>query len=151
MTIIRARRLHALGIVWWVGGVLMVTATILPALKHSGLPEAERLQAFKQIRRLFAWQARAAVLLVGASGVYMLVYLGGVSQLALQFGWWMELMLVTWTIFALILFVLEPLGVMQRAGLMRRPRAFLLMHVILTGISLVTVAASILGAHGAFY
>lgn len=151
MTIILARVLHVLGILWWIGGVLMVTATILPALKRSGLPESERQQAFKQIRRRFAWQARAAVLLVGASGLYMLVYLGGLSRLALPSSWWIDLMLVTWTIFALILFVLEPLGVMQKTGIMRRPRAFLLMHVFLTGISLVTVAASVLGAHGAFY
>ncbi len=151
MTIILARMLHVLGVVWWVGGVLMVTATILPALRRSGLSEAERQQAFKQIRRRFAWQARAAVLLVAASGSYMLVHLGGLSRLALRFGWWIDLMIVTWTIFALILFVLEPLGIMQKTGLMRRPRAFLLMHVFLTGISLATVAASVLGAHGAFY
>lgn len=151
MTITLARVLHVLGVVWWVGGVVMVTATILPALGQAGLSEAERLNTFKQIRRRFAWQARFAVLFVGASGIYMLIYLGGGARLALPLGWWIDLMIVTWTIFALILFVLEPLGLMHKTGLMSRPRAFLLMHVFLSGLSLVTVAVSILGAHGAFY
>lgn len=146
-----ARMLHVLGVVWWLGGVVMVTATILPALRATGLPEAERLATFKEIRRRFAWQARFAVLLVGASGLYMLIYLGGATRLALPFGWWIDLMIATWTIFALILFVLEPVGVMHKTGLMGRPRAFLLVHVFLSGISLVTLALSVLGAHGAFY
>src|SRR5690606_4192347 len=102
--------------------VVMVTATILPALKYAGLPEAERLRAFKEIRRRFALQARIAMLLVGASGVYMLLNLGGLARLALSIGWWIDLMIVTWTIFALLLFVLEPLGVMHKTGLARRPR-----------------------------
>lgn len=151
MTITVGRMLHVLGVVWWVGGVVMVTATILPALGATGLSEAERLNTFKEIRRRFAWQARAAVLLVGASGLYMLVYLGGAARLALPSGWWIDLMIVTWTIFALILFVVEPLGVLHKTGLQSRPRAFLMMHVFLSFISLVTVAVSILGAHGALY
>lgn len=143
-----ARAAHVLGVLWWVGGVAMVTATILPALRRSGLSEPERLLAFKQIQRRFVWQARGAVLLVGASGAYLLVYLGGLARLRPSVGWWIDLMLVTWAVFAMLLFVLEPLGLMHKTGLMRRPRAFLAVHVLLLSLALAAVAAGVIGAHG---
>lgn len=146
-----ARALHVLGVLWWVGGVAMVTATLLPALRRTGLSEPERQQVFKTIRRRFAWQARIAVLLVGATGGYLLTYLGGLVRLRTEAGWWIDLMLATWSVFALLLFVLEPLGVMHRTGIGRRPRAFLLMHVLLLTLALATVGAGVIGAHGGLY
>lgn len=147
-----ARALHVVGVIWWVGGVAMVTATILPALRSAGLPDTERQRIFGAIRRRFVWQARAAVLLVGASGAYLLAYLGGIARLRTAAGgWWIDLMLVTWTVFALLLFVLEPLGLMHKTGIARKPRAFLLMHVLLLVLALVTVAAGAIFAHGGIY
>lgn len=144
-----ARALHVLGVIWWVGGVAMVTATILPALKSAGLPDADRQHVFRTIRGRFVWQARAAVLLVGASGAYLLAYLGGIARLrVLAAGWWIDLMVLTWAVFALLLFVLEPVGLMARTGIARKPRAFLLMHVVLLVLALVTVCAGAIFAHG---
>src|SRR5690606_23487914 len=101
-----ARAVHVLGVLWWVGGVAMVTATILPALRSAGLSDAERQRIFRTIRGRFVWQARAAVLLVGASGAYLLAYLGGIARLrAATAGWWIDLMLFTWAVFALLLSV----------------------------------------------
>lgn len=147
-----ARAFHVLGVIWWVGGVAMVTATILPALRSAGLDDAERRRIFRTIRARFVWQARAAVLLVGATGAYLLAYLGGIPRLrALTGGWWIDLMLFTWAVFALLLFVLEPLGLMQRTGIAQKPRAFFLMHAALLVLALATVASGVMWAHGGIY
>ena len=147
-----ARALHVLGVIWWVGGVAMVTATILPALRNAGLADAERRRIFGRIRARFVWQARAAVLIVGASGAYLLAYLGGIARLRSgPAGWWIDLMIVTWAVFALLLFVLEPLGLMKRTGIATKPLAFLLMHALLLVLALVTVASGVIWAHGGIY
>lgn len=147
-----ARALHVLGVIWWVGGVAMVTATILPALRNAGLSEAERQRIFRTIRTRFVWQARASILIVGVTGAYLLDYLGGIARLRIvAAGWWIDLMLFTWGLFALLLFVLEPLGLMQRTGIAHKPRAFFLMHVFLLVLALVTAGAGVMWAHGGIY
>jgi hypothetical protein len=103
------------------------------------------------------WIARACVLLVGASGLWLIEVLDMWPRFALAGFWWMHLMLATWTVFALLLFVLEPL-VLHRwfpAWATRDPqRALAFMqwaHVFLLLLTLVTVAASVAGAHGALW
>src|SRR3546814_12970978 len=69
-----ARALHVLAVVIWIGGVAMATTVALPAVRRGDLG-ADRLRAFHAIEHRFVWQARAAVLLVGASGLYMVAQL----------------------------------------------------------------------------
>src|SRR3546814_16676879 len=82
-----ARALHVLAVVIWIGGVAMATTVALPAVRRGDLG-ADRLRAFHAIEHRFVWQARAAVLLVGASGLYMVAKLdlGGRFR-SLDF-WW---------------------------------------------------------------
>ena len=47
-----------------------------------------------------------------------------------------------------MLFVLEPLGALQKAGLMQKPRIFLGLHIVLLGLGLAAIAAAVVGAHG---
>jgi hypothetical protein len=103
------------------------------------------------------WIARACVLLVGASGLWLIEALDMWPRFALAGFWWMHLMLATWAVFALLLFVLEPL-VLHRwfpAWAARDPqRALAFMqwaHVFLLLLTLLTVAASVAGAHGALW
>ena len=65
-----ARALHVLAVVIWIGGVTMVTTVVLPAVRRGDLG-ADRLAAFQAIERRFVWQVRTAVIVVGASGFYM--------------------------------------------------------------------------------
>jgi uncharacterized membrane protein len=51
-----ARVLHVLGVVWWIGGVAMVTTVLLPATKRMKTP-AERVMFFETVERGFALQA----------------------------------------------------------------------------------------------
>ena len=72
------------------------------------------LAAFEAIERRFAPQARIAVLVAGASGLYMLYRLDAWDRFRAPAFWWMHAMVCVWLIFALLLFVLEPLILHRR-------------------------------------
>jgi uncharacterized membrane protein len=146
-----ARVLHVIGVVVWIGGVSFVTAVLIPAC--AALPPAEGPQQFERLERRFAWIARAMVLLVGASGFYMLAKLDLWPLFRQANFWWLHAMLAVWTVFAVILFVLEPLGHRRFAQRMRRDpagtfRLVRLVHWFLLAASLITVAGAVAGTHG---
>lgn len=68
--IVAARALHVVVVVLWIGGVSLVTTVVLPAVRRGELG-ADGFAAFQSIERRFVWQARAAIIIVGASGFYM--------------------------------------------------------------------------------
>lgn len=146
-----ARAVHVVAVVAWIGGVFFVTTVLLPALKQR--PEEDWMQEFEAIERRFARQARIAVLLVLLSGLYMLYSYNLWGLLAGVRYWWMHLMMCVWLIFALLLFVIEP--VFHRAFSHRAasdPRSALKriqrMHQFLLLLSLVAVFAAVVGTHG---
>ena len=145
------RAAHVLAVVLWIGGVAFVTTVLLPAIRREHAPSA-RLAAFHRIERRFAWQARVAVLVAGASGLW----LAEGFQLWDRFGdaasWWLAAMAFVWLLFAAMLFVLEPVvlpRVLARIGDPARAfRAAEILHRALLALSLVTVAGAAAGAHG---
>lgn len=148
-----ARALHVLGVVIWIGGVSMATTVMLPAVRRGDLGP-DRLQAFRAIEHRFVWQARIAVLLVGATGLYLAAKLDLWERFRHPQFWWMHAMVLVWLLFFLVLFVGEPL-VLHRLfppWAARDPqRAFAWLHrahVILLTLSLITVLAAAVGAHG---
>ncbi|HJP99089.1 MAG TPA: hypothetical protein VJ862_11050 [Rhodanobacteraceae bacterium] len=140
--------MHVLGVVWWIGGVATVTATLLPIFNR--LPGPERLQWIRQLEHRFANQARAAVVLVGITGFWMLALTGGFARIGFRYGWWIDLMLLVWVLFAVMLFVAEPLELPARAGLIHKPRAFLALHAALLTLALLAIACGAIGARGGF-
>jgi uncharacterized membrane protein len=151
-----ARTLHVLAIVHWIGGVSMVTLVLLPGIMRS-VPPAERLRLFEMIEGRFARQARVSTLIAGASGFYMVHRLAVWDRFLDPAFWWMHAMVLVWAIFTVVLFLAEPLFLHrwfhERAA--RGPdRTFRLvqrLHILLLTVSLVTIAAAVLGAHGALY
>ncbi len=151
-----ARALHVLAIVHWIGGVSMVTLVLLPGLIRT-VPASERLTLFELIEGRFAFQARISTVLAGASGFWMTHRLAAWDRFADPRFWWMHAMVAVWAIFTVVLFLAEPLFLHrwfhERAT--RDPdgtfRLVLRLHVVLLTASLVTVAAGMLGAHGALY
>ena len=148
-----ARALHVLAVLIWIGGVSMVTTVVLPALRRRELG-ADSLLAFATIERRFAWQARAAVLLVVVTGLYMVMRLDLWRRFRAVEFWWMHAMVAVWLIFALALFVIEPLGLhrrLRRAG-SATPRATLQrlhrVHLVLLALALITLLAAVAGSHG---
>lgn len=146
-----ARVLHIAAIIGWIGGVWFVTFVVMPAIARSE-PPASRLQAFHRIEAGFAPQARFWVLLAGASGFWM-TWRADLWQrfFEAQF-WWMPAMLILWTLFALMLFVIEPLFLHARMANSPSPEGdFRLMataHRILSLAALITVLGAMAGAHG---
>lgn len=139
--------LHVVSIVWWIGGVAIATFVILPmAGKY---PPEERIQRIKQFEHRFAIQARIAVLIVGITGFWMLALLGGWGILGTAGGWWLDLMILVWLLFAFLLFVAEPLGLPARIGLIQSPLGFQLLHTVMLLLALAAVFAGVLGANGA--
>src|SRR5512143_1501962 len=99
-----ARAVHVLALVHWIGGVAMVTTIVLPRAR--AMPNAlAALAAFEAFEGRFAAQVRVSILLAGLSGSYMLYKLQGWGLLFDPAYWWLMLMVVTWLIFALMVFV----------------------------------------------
>ena len=95
-----ARVLHVLAVVVWIGGLSIVTTALLPAIRRGELG-ADWLAAFRAIERRFVWQARIAILLVGATGLYMVEEADLWDRFSSLAYWWMHAMVGLWTIFAI--------------------------------------------------
>jgi len=148
-----ARVLHVLGVVLWIGGVAMVTTVLLPAARRLISPE-ERVQFFERVEGRFARQVRWSVLITGLSGFYLVYALDAWDRFRHAAYWWMHAMVLLWTIFMLMLFVLEPLWLHQwfQQSAQRQPEeTFALvqwLHWLLLVASLLTVAGAVAGSHG---
>lgn len=148
-----ARVLHVAAVVGWIGGVWFVTFVVMPAITRSE-PIAGRMAAFHRIEEGFSRQAKFGVLLAGLSGFWMTAQADLWSRFADPHYWWMHAMVVLWTIFALMLFVLEPLFLHHRMANSATPEVdfarLVAVHRILSAFALVTVLGAMGGAHGMF-
>ncbi|MFZ2080203.1 MAG: hypothetical protein WAV38_26855 [Xanthobacteraceae bacterium] len=149
-----ARAVHVLALVHWIGGVAMVTTIVLPRARASADAHAA-LAAFEAFEVPFAAQARFSILLAGLSGLYMLNKLQTWALLLDPAFWWLALMVAVWAVFAVIVFVLEPLvldRVFHDYALLDKHRAFSLairLHALALTISCVAIVAGVLGTQGA--
>lgn len=148
-----ARALHVVAVVIWIGGVSMVTTVVFPGLLRGALGP-DRLLAFQAIERRFKWQARAAIIVVGLSGFYIIYRLDLWDRFQTVDFWWMHAMVCLWLLFAFMLFIAEPF-ILHRyihrwaktdpdMTFRRMSRA----HWIVLGLSLATVFAAVAGGHG---
>lgn len=151
--LVLARALHVLAVVIWIGGVAMATTAALPAVRSGDLGP-DRLRAFQAFEHRFVRQAQAAVIIVGLSGLYMVMRLDLWDRFRDPQFWWMHAMVCLWLAFALLLFIGEPFILHRhfRAWAERSPdRAFAWLHRvhwILLLFSLVTIFGAVAGSHG---
>lgn len=143
--------LHLLGVLWWVGGLAFVTLVFLPLARAGKLGDTQ--QAFQTIEARFAPQVKTALLVVLLSGLYMLWRLDAWSWFANPHTWWLPAMVLYWLWFALMLFVLGPIGLLKRImkGASNPDMAWKRLHRVhgvLLVIGLVIVAAAAAGSHG---
>jgi len=152
-SIAAARVLHVLAVVVWIGGVATVTTAVLPAVRRGDLG-ADRLRAVTAVERRFVWQARTAIVVVGASGLYMVVEADLWNRFRYAEFWWMHAMVGVWSLFALGLFAVEPffLDRKLRDWVTTRPdHAFKWVqrvHWVLLALSFVTICGAVAGNHG---
>lgn len=145
-----ARALHVLAVLYWIGGVGFVTLVVLAGRE----PAEAILTRFLAVERRFAPQARIAVLLAGASGLWLVGRLDLGWRFAEPGFWWMHAMVGVWLLFALALFAAEPLFLhawFERLAEREPARALALarrFHRLLLAASLATVAGTVVGVHG---
>jgi len=150
---ILARTLHVVGVVLWIGGVAFVTTILIPSLKQITNAD-DRLELFEQLEGKFAFQAKIATLVTGASGYFMLDYMNAWERYSHLSFWWMHLMTFIWAIFTVVLFVLEPLILhrwFRKQAMKNSEKAFAglhRMHKVLLTLSLVAVLGAVAGSHG---
>lgn len=151
--IVIARALHVLAVIIWIGGVSMATTVVLPAVRRGELGEA-RLQAFQTVKRRFAWQARAAMIVVGLSGLYMTWRLDLWDRFQAPTFWWMHAMVCLWFLFAIILFVVEPFILRRlcyRWATTHSRAMFAWLHRVhgfLLVLSVITILGAVAGSQG---
>lgn len=145
--------IHLVAIVWWIGGVTMVTTVVLPAARRMADP-SEGLAMFQRIEKRFAWHARAATLLAAVSGFYMVAVLRLWPYFSTLDYWWLDAMVFVWALFTIVLFVAEPLFVrnwLERQGVQAPVRTLSLLqrlHWVALVLSVVTVLGAAAGGHG---
>jgi uncharacterized membrane protein len=146
-----ARAVHVLSVLMWIGGVAFVTTVLLPAIKRSAPPE-RRLEQFHRFEGRFAPQAAVWVLLAGLSGLWMTWRAGLWSRFADPHYWWMHAMVGVWLLFAVMLFVIEPLHLHKRMAESPEPaRDFSRLerlHRVALAVSLLTLVGAVAGSHG---
>jgi len=148
-----ALSIHVLAVVLWIGGVALVTTVVLPAVRQFKSPE-EMIAFFELVERRFAWQARVTTLIAGGSGFYMMYRLKLWPMFHNLEYWWLDAMVLIWVLFTLMLFVAEPLFLSRwfDARARRAPESTFAvvqrLHWLLLGLSLLTVAGAVAGAHG---
>jgi uncharacterized membrane protein len=151
--VIFARALHVLGVVIWIGGVAMATMVVLPAVRSGDLGP-DRMKGFQAIEQRFVWIARTAVLVVGLSGLYMLIRLDIWDRFEAAAYWWMHAMVIVWLLFAFVLFIGEPFilhRVFPRWSRRQPETAFAMLHRVhwvLLLLSLLTILGAVAGTHG---
>ena len=143
---ILARAVHLLALVHWIGGVAMVATIVLPR----ALPDVRAaLAAFEAFERRFVAELRPSILLAGLSGFYMLNKMQAWERLLDPAFWWLMLMVAVWAVFALMVFVLEPLVVhrlFHNYALRDKERAFALaiwLHAVALTVAVVAIAAGV--------
>ena len=146
-----ARVVHVVAVLMWIGGVAFVTTVAMPAIRQQYGAQT-RLSAFHNLESGFSWQAKIWVLLAGASGFWMTWRADMWSRFTEAQYWWMWAMLLIWTIFSLMLFVLEPLFLHKRMAASASPdkdfRRMEIVHRVLLAGSVVTTVGAVGGVHG---
>lgn len=145
--------LHVPGVTWWIGGPALVTTVVRPELRRNPV---DAPQCFHAVERRFAPQVRAAGVIVGASGGWLLYRLQLYRVLGEPaFWWWPAAMIALWTLFFLMLFVPGPAGALQRVmsgplhrDLPRRLARMHYLHIALLALALITIAGGAAGSRG---
>ncbi len=150
-----ARVIHVIAVVLWIGGVAMVTMVIIPAIKKLRSKE-DRVESFEQIEGRFAFFAKIWVLLTGISGFYMIYTLDAWYRYLDPKFWYFHLMTLVWILFAMVLFVLEPLvlhKLFRERALEQPEQTFRIMHRlhwVLLSLSLIAIIGAVASGHGWF-
>ncbi|BAW80224.1 hypothetical conserved protein [Candidatus Nitrosoglobus terrae] len=149
--IIIAVAIHVLAVIWWIGGLAFVSCSFLPALRQGAFGSQQ--DAFRAVERRFGLQARVAILLVGASGLYMVAIQHWWPLFGMAKFWWLSGMFAYWLLFMVMLFILGPSGVLKKimkgsgGDEARAWQRMHHMHLVLLLIGIVIIIGGLMGNH----
>ena len=106
--IVLARALHVLAVVHWIGGVAFVTLVVLPLATNRPAAQ-EGSSCSRPWSGASPAQVRFQFRSPAASGLWMTYRMDLWDRFADPHFWWMSAMAGLWLVFALMVFVLEPL------------------------------------------
>ena len=150
-----ARALHVLAVAHWIGGVAFVTLVALPLARAD--PDAKKgFALFEAIEKRFARQVRVSIPVAGLAGLWMTWRLDLWATFREPSFWWMDAMVVLWTLFMVLVFVVEP---REHARIAARaaddPRGVLTRvfraHLVLLAAASITILGAVAGAHGGLF
>jgi hypothetical protein len=147
-----ARALHVLFVAHWIGGVALVTLVVLP-LARSKDQAGAGWALFEAIENRFAAQVRWSIPLSGLTGLWITWRLDLWGLFSDPSYWWLDAMVFVWTLFMLLVFVIEPMAhrrlssfaAQDPAGALRR---LFRAHIVLLAAAAVTIFGGVVGAHG---
>ena len=151
-----ARVVHVLAVIFWIGGVAMVTTVLIPAVKRMASKE-EQIDTFEKIEGRFALQAKITTVLTALSGFYILYELDAWERYLDYRFWWIHAMTLVWLIFTIILFVLEPFflhRIFRKYASEKPGKAFNILHKahwFLLILSVITIIGAVAGSHGLYF
>ncbi|HIJ82793.1 MAG TPA: hypothetical protein HPQ00_01140, partial [Magnetococcales bacterium] len=144
---------HVVCVVFWIGGVAMVTTVMIPVLKNMDT-NSEAFKLFHTFEKKFAIQARFTTFLTACSGFGMLEIANGWSRFLDLSSWWLHGMVLIWILFTIMLFIIEPfvlpkmIAKISPTGSKRIFPVMHLVHVLLLAGSVVTIVGVVAGSHG---
>jgi uncharacterized membrane protein len=148
-----ARAVHVIAVLFWIGGVGFVTWVLMPTLRQRNCRRIA-CAVFSRWRRALPGRHACGFLLAGASGLWLVARADLWSRFLDGRFWWMHLMVALWTVFALMLFVIEPLHLHRRLGNTQSPEAdfarMIRLHQLLLAVSIITILGAVGGSHGLF-
>ena len=131
----------------------MVTTVVLPAVRRGDLGPTGCWR-FEAIERRFIWQARIAIVIVGADRLLhdRSRWTCGTGSASGEF-WWMHAMVCLWLLFALVLFVAEPLILDRWSPRMGEPPSdahspCCMGALVSVALSLITILGAVAGSQG---
>jgi hypothetical protein len=149
-----ARVIHIVAVIVWVGAIWVVTTDFLPRLRQRR--SDEWFHEFSESQSRLLRQVRVAMVLVLLSGFYMLHRYTMWGRFADPGYWWMHLMVGVWLLFAVMLFIVEPLAmhsvIARRVILAPSATLRLLLgsHRVALALYLLVIVSAVAGSHGLF-
>jgi len=151
-----ARIIHVVAVVFWIGGVAMVTTVILPAVRRMN-SKRDKIDTFEKIEGKFSLQAKITTLLTAISGFYMMYELDAWDRYHQPKYWWITAMTMIWVVFTIVLFILEPFVLhkwYQKNAEKNPEKTFHFIqrfHWVLLTLSMLTLIGAVAGSHGLFF
>lgn len=144
--------IHVIGVIIWIGGVAFVTTVIFPMMYRTE-GSLEKALLFQRVEHRFAGMVRWLIVIVGATGFWILYDRYGFAILSQTRGVGIVIMIAAWALYTTILLSERKIfgrifADPEKIDMDRALRSINAMHWALLTLSFSAVAAGVWFAHG---